>query len=505
MTVILDGSSLSIQKLVNIAREGENVEIPEIAIKRITRCRDVFEEKLRAGEIIYGVNTGVGELSETVLDNRQMEQAQKNLIFSHASGIGDPAPPEFVRGAMAGRINLHAKGQSACRPEVTSALAEMLNKGVTPVVCLRGSVGASGDLAPMAQIALLLMGEGEAYYRGERLPGSVALERAGITPPGLKPRDGLSVINGSNFITAASAIQLYDMARLLRQAEIACAMSLEALKANLSPFNLKLSEVRGFPGSVLSAKAIMRCLRGGDLYNGKISARLQDAYSLRSTPQIIGTAHDMAAYCALQVETELNGICDNPVFFPEESLILTGANFQSMPVSLPMDMASIALTAVCVLSERRLNRLMNPALSMGLPACLTKNPGICNGMMISQYTTHALIAEQRILSAPASVQSIPSNDQEDFVSMGMTTVIKNMQIFENAAGIIGIELMAAAQALDIRGYHYGEGTDIARKIIRKYIKPLEEDRPLHTDHNTMKKLVLSGEILDEVEKLRSEK
>lgn len=501
MTVILDGSSLSIEKLVGIARGGDDVELPEVAIKRIVRCRDFFEEKLRAGEIIYGVNTGVGELSETVLDSGQMEEAQKRLIRSHASGIGDPAPPEFVRGAMAGRINLHAKGQSACRPEITFALAEMLNRGITPVVCLRGSVGASGDLAPMAQIALLLMGEGEAYYQGERLPGRQALDRAGITPPGFKPRDGLSVINGSNFITAASAIQLYDIDRLLRHAEIACAMSLEALKANLSPFNLKLSEVRGFPGSILSAKTIMACLRGGDLYKGKIKARLQDAYSLRSTPQIIGSAHDMARYAALQVETELNGICDNPVFFPEESLILTGANFQSMPVSLPMDTVGAAVTAVCVLSERRLNRLMNPALSAGLPTCLIKNPGINSGMMISQYTTHALIAEQRILSAPASVQSIPSNDQEDFVSMGMTTVIKNMQIYENAASIIGIELMAAAQALDIRGHRYGEGTETARKIIRKYIEPLEEDRPLHTDHNMMKKLVQSGEILDE---LRSE-
>jgi histidine ammonia-lyase len=500
MTIILDGSGLTIEKLVRIARAGEAVELDPAALERIKVCRAMLEEKIKAHEIMYGVNTGIGEFSEVVLNDDQVQQFQRYLIYNHAAGIGEPAPIEYVRAAIAGRINVHAHGNSGCRPEITQTLVDMLNKGVTPVVCQKGSVGACGDLAPMAQMALLLMGEGEAFYQGERLPGRTAMERAGIPIPDLMARDGLAAINGSNLLTAMSALHLYDMNHWLKQAEIACAMSLEALLANMKPYDVRLHELRGFPGSVRSAKAIMKCIAGSDLVTGKLKTKVQDAYSMRSSPQVIGAAHDAIAYARQQVETELNGVGDNPIFLPEYKLTLTGANFQGSPVSLPMDMAGAAITMVCVLSERRLNRLTNPALSVGLPDFLTKGAGMFSGMMLSQYTADHLIVEQRILSMPASIQSIPAAaDQEDFVSMGMNTAIKNAQIMDNAYGVLGIEFMAAAQALDFRDFTNGLGVQAARRSVRKVVEHLEEDRPLYPDHNRMKDLVKSGDILEAVE------
>lgn len=502
MSVILDGSNLTVEKIIRIARHKEKIEISNEALQRIKICRAMLEEKIQAHEIMYGVNTGIGEFSEVVLNDDQIKDFQKYLIYNHSAGIGEPMPIEHVRGAIAGRINVHAHGNSGCRPEITLTLVEMLNKNCIPVVCEKGSVGACGDLAPMSQIALLLMGEGEAFYNGERLPGDVAFEKAGIKIPGLHARDGLATINGSNFITAISALQLFDINRWLKQAEIAAAMSLEALQANMKPYDVRLHQLRGFSGAVRSSKAIKNCVEGSDLLTGKIKQKVQDAYSMRSTPQVIGASHDAVAYAKSQIEIELNGVGDNPIFIPEDKITLTGANFQGTPVSLPMDMISAAVTMVSVLSERRMNRLNNPALSVGLPAFLTKGAGMFSGMMLSQYTADTLIVEQRILSTPASIQSIPAAaDQEDFVSMGMNTVLKNQQILDNAYGILGIEFMAAAQALDFREHQTGKGVAKAKEVIRKHVTFLDIDRPLYNDHNKMKALVKSCEILEEVEKV----
>jgi len=502
MSIVLDGSGLTIEKMVRIARHGEKVELAPESLERIKACRNMLEEKIQAREIMYGVNTGIGEFSEVVLNDEQVQQFQRYLIYNHAAGIGEPAPIEHIRGAMASRINVHARGKSGCRPEITLTLVEMLNKGVTPVVCQKGSVGACGDLAPMSQIALLLMGEGEAYYQGQRLHGKEAMDRAGIPIPDLQARDGLAAINGSNLSAAMGALQLYDMNRWLKQAEIACAMSLEALFANMKPYDARLHELRGFPGAVRAAKAIMKCIAGSDLVTGKLKTKVQDAYSMRSSPQVIGAAHDALDYARKQVEIELNAVADNPIFLPEYKLTLTGANFQGSPVSLPMDMAGTAITMICVLSERRLNRLTNPALSVGLPAFLTKGAGMFSGMMLSQYTADTLIVEQRMLSAPASVGSIPAAaDQEDFVSMGMNTALKNQQILENAYGVLGIEFMAAAQALDFRDFTPGQGVQAARAVVRQHVEHLEQDRPLYPDHNKMAALVKSCEILENVEKV----
>jgi histidine ammonia-lyase len=490
--------------VVNVARNGLKVELHRDAKERINKCRAMLENKIIAHEIMYGVNTGIGEFSEVVLNDDQIKDFQRYLVYNHAAGIGEPASEEIVRASMLGRINVHAHGNSGNRLAITETLIEMLNKGVTPYVCQKGSVGASGDLAPMSQIALLLLGEGKAYYKGELLDGAEALKRAGIEVPGLQARDGLAAINGSNMLTAMSALWLYDANKWLKQAEIAASMTLEALKANMKPYTPLLHEARGFKGAVRTANAINKCISGGDLKEGKVKSKVQDAYSMRSTPQVIGAAHDMLAYARSQVETELNGVGDNPIFFPEKNLQLSGANFQGSPVSVPMDMAGACITMVSVLSERRMNRLNNPALSVGLPDFLTKGAGMFSGMMLSQYTADTLIVEQRILSVPASIQSIPAAaDQEDFVSMGMNTAIKNNQILENAYGILGIEFMAAAQALDFRKeeYKFGTGVQKAKDIIRKYVDFLDIDRPLYPDHTIMKQLVKSCEILNEVEKV----
>ncbi|RLE17304.1 MAG: phenylalanine ammonia-lyase [Acidobacteria bacterium] len=498
--IVLDGHSLTVEKLVRIARDGEKVELHRDAKERIQKCREMLEEKIQKHEIMYGVNTGIGEFSEVVLNDEQVKEFQKYLIYNHAAGIGDAMPTDWVRGAMAGRINVHAHGNSGCRLEITETLVKMLNRGVTPFVCKKGSVGASGDLAPMAQIALLLMGEGKAWFNGELLPGKTAMERAGIPLPGLEARDGLATINGSNVLTAMSALMIYDTKNWLKQAEIAAAMSLEALMANFSPYDERLHRARGFAGSIQSAANIRKCVEGSDLLTGKLKVKVQDAYSMRSTPQVIGAARDALEYARSQVEIELNGVGDNPVFFPDDGVQISGANFQGTPVALPMEMAGMAVTMVSVISERRMNRLNNPALSGGLPPFLTRGAGMFSGLMLSQYTADMQIVEQKILSTPAAIQSIPAAaDQEDFVSMGMNTAQKNFQILDNAYGVLGIEFMAAAQALDFRDFSFGKGVETAKKTVRKHVEFLDIDRPLYKDHNTMKKLVESTEILNAVE------
>jgi histidine ammonia-lyase len=499
MTLQLDGTSLTIDDVVQVARGRTKVQFHPEAERRINECREMVERKLAAGETMYGINTGIGEFSETPLSGDQVRQFQKNLIYNHAAGIGDPAAEEYVRAAMLSRANVHAKGRSGLRLEVARMLPEMLNRRVTPYVCQKGSVGASGDLAPMSQIALVVIGEGRAWYEHALLTGAEALTRAGIEPEVLQARDGLALINGSNFLNGMNALHLYDADRWLKQAEIAAAMTLEALNANMKPYDARLHEERGFAGAVRSAKAIMSCVLGSEvLEDGR--KRVQDAYSMRSTPQVIGAAHDAVAYARSQVETELNAVGDNPVFIAEDDLYLTGANFQGTPVSLPMEMVGTALTMVSVLSERRLNRLLNPALSVGLPAFLTEKPGFNSGFMLSQYTAGTLIVEQRMLSAPAACASIPAAaDQEDFVSMGMNTAMQNEQILKNAFGVLGIEFIAAAQALDIRGHGMGKGVAAAHSVVRKHVKHLDDDRPLFPDHTRMAEVVESCEILEAVE------
>ena len=502
MPIVLNGKSLTIEAVVRVARHGDTVELHPGAIERIDACRGMLERKIAAGETMYGINTGIGELAEVRLTDEQVGQFQKYLIYNHSAGIGEPCPIEHVRAAMLARINVQAKGYSGCRKEIPLTYVALLNAGITPVVCEKGSVGACGDLAPMSQIALSLMGEGECFYQGERMATREAMEQAGVPIPGLKARDGLSAINGSNLITGIASLLLFDTERWVAQAEIAAAMSLEALMANMRPYHSKLHELRGFAGAVTCASNLRRVIEGSDLLSGKIKVKVQDAYSMRSTPQVIGALRDMLAYARKQVEIELNGCGDNPIFVTEEDLVLTGANFQGTPVSMPVDTVGSGVAMVSVLSERRLNRLLNPALSVGLPAFLTKGAGMFSGMMLSQYTADMLIVEQRILSTPSHVQSIPAAaDQEDFVSMGMNGALKTKQILDNAQGVLGIELMAAAQALDMRDFAPGKGTQAAKAAIRRAVEYLDVDRPLFNDHNAMAGLTRRCEVLEAVEEV----
>jgi histidine ammonia-lyase len=500
MAITITGNDLTIEDVVAVARHGERVELHPDARARIVRCRAFLDERIEAREIMYGVNTGIGEFSEVVLSDEQVRDFQRYLVYNHAAGIGDPCPEDHVRAAMVLRVNVHAHGHSGCRPEITDTLVAMLNAGVTPVVCEKGSVGACGDLAPMSQIALLMMGEGEAFYQGSRMPGDKALEAAGIPVPGLEARDGLAVINGSNLTNAIGCLTVWDTERFLKQAEIACAMSLEALRANMKPYDGRLHELRGFRGAVISAANIRKMIDGSDLLTGKEKVKVQDAYSMRSSPQVIGAARDQLRWTREQIEIEANGVGDNPIFLPDDGVILTGANFQGTPVSMPLDTLGAAVTMVCVLSERRLNRLTNPALSAGLPPFLTRGAGMFSGLMLSQYTADTQIVEQRILSSPAFTQSIPAAaDQEDFVSMGMNSALKTRTILDNAHGVLGIELMAAAQGLDFREFEPGRGTRAAHAEVRRHVDFLDRDRPLYSDHNAMKAAVERLNILTAVE------
>ncbi len=500
MPITITGDGLTIEHVEAVARRGEKVDLAPDARTRITRCRDFLEERIAAREIMYGVNTGIGEFSEVVLDDDQIRQFQRYLIYNHAAGIGDPSPVEHVRAAMFLRVNVLAKGLSGCRLEIPETLVAMLNRGVTPVVCEKGSVGACGDLAPMSQIALLFMGEGEAFLDGDRMPGSKALDRTDIPIPGLEARDGLATINGSNLTAGIGCLTAFDAERRLKQAEIAAAMTLEALRANLKPYDSRVHTLRGYRGAVTSAANIRRVIHGSDLVTGAHKTRVQDAYSMRSTPQVIGAARDQLRWTREQLEIEANGVGDNPIFLPDDKVVLTGANFQGTPISMPLDTLGAAVAMVCVLSERRLNRLTNPALSAGLPPFLTRGAGLFSGMMLSQYTADTQVVEQKILSAPAFIQSIPAAaDQEDFVSMGMNSALKTRHILDIACGVLGIELMAAAQALDFRDYTPGTGTLAAKAEVRRHVDFLDEDRPLHADHNAMLEAVRNHLILDAVE------
>ena len=500
MTVVLDGHSLKVEDVVKVARRNEPVAIHRDARVRIDKCRSLLERKISAREIMYGVNTGIGELSEVVLTPDQDERFQRFLVYSPAAGSGEPMSEEDARAAILSRLNTHCWGHSGIRHELVDTLVQMLNQGVNPVMCQRGSVGACGDLAPMAQMALVVIGEGEAFYEGRRRPGQEAMAAAGIAPQTLRERDGLSLINGSNVITGAGCLELYDAEQWLKTQEIALAMTLEALNANLMAYDARVHEVRGYPGAQACAENIRRITKGSQLLD-RPGKKLQDAYSLRSSPQVVGAAKDALAWSRYMLEIELNHAADNPTFLPDDEAVLTGANFQGTPMAFALELVGTVVTTVGALSERRTNRLMNPHLSAGLPAFLTKGAGMFSGLMLTQYTAGALVAENRVLATPAATGSIPAAaDQEDFVSMGMTTAIKTRRILENSWTIVAIEMIAAAQAFEFRApARPSPGSRAAYDAVRRHVAKLVEDRPTYPDINELTRVLRSGELLTAVE------
>ena len=504
MPVVITGSDLTLEQLKAVAVDRERVEISPEALERVDRCRAMCRAKIDNHEIMYGVTTGIGEFSETALTSEQSRDFQRYLIYSHAAGIGEPMPGEWVRAAMASRINVLVHGNSGCRREVPETMAAMLNAGVTPVVCIRGSVGASGDLSLMGQMALVAIGEGEAYYGDERLPGAEAMRRAGVPVITYEARDGLATINGSNFITGLGCLLLLEMEVWLKTHDVAAAMTLEVINANMSGYDERLHRFRGHQGSITVASNVRRLTEGSPLLR-RPGKRVQDAYSLRSTPQSAGPARTALDHARGVYRTELNGVGDNPAPTdgPEASdddEVVAGANFQGTPMALVLEYVSMGVVTAAVLSERRLNRLMNPALSAGLPGFLTHGGGMFSGMMLSQYTAGAMICECRVLSTPAAIGSIPASaDQEDFVSMGWTTTLKTRQIMDLVPGVLGIEIMAACQARDFRETEFAPATKAVYELVREHVEHMHEDRPLYNDNNAMAELVRSGAILKAAE------
>ena len=499
----LDGTTLTAAKLSAAARSGEPIEFTREAEERMQRSRDFVEEMFEQGIPAYGTTTGIGELASVLLTPEQAEKLSTYMVYSHASGYGEPVDEEVVRATIITRLNVLAKGVSGVRVEVAKFIAQMLNKGVIPVM-YPASVGACGDLAPLAQAMLVPIGKGEAFYKGERMSGAEALQKAGLEPIEYKIRDGLAVINGSQLIAGLASLEVNDATTLLKTAEIVAALSFEALKAVTMAFDNEILTLRGFAGGITSAANIRKLIQGSTIL-GK-QDRVQDAYSIRSTPQVLGTVRDALTYTQKQVEIEINGGADNPLFVPKDDggRYLTGANFQGTPVALPLEMLGMGITTVGVISERRLNRLTNPALNVGLPGFLIEDPGLNTGIMIPQYTAASLVCENRVLCTPAAIGSIPTaGDQEDFVSMGTNTARKTRNIIDNTFAILAIELLAAAQAVDLRikieGGSLGRGTQAAYEVVRKYVSFLEKDRPLYPDIEALSNMVKNGELVEAVE------
>jgi len=502
VTLSIDGQSLKIEDVVRVARENESIELAQEAAAKIVECREVVEKLIARREKIYGVSTGIGELSNVFLTPDQVKEFQRYVIYSHAAGWGDPVAIDDARAAWLTRVNILSRGHSGLRLLIVTTLIEMLNKGVTPVMCQKGSVGASGDLSPLGQGALVPMGEGEAFYQGKRMSGKDAMDKAGIKTVTYEARDGLATINGSNLVAGMGCLQLFDADMLIKTSEIAAAMTLEALTPNMLAYDDRLHRARGYEGAIECAENVRRIVEGSEILKQK-PQKVQESYSLRSTPQVVGAAKDTLKFSRKMFEIEINGVGDNPLFFTDNGgTCLTGANFQGTPLAFALEYLGIALTTIGTLSERRMNRLVNPALSMGLPAFLTKGAGMFSGMMLAQYTAASLVCENRVLSTPAATGSIPTAaDQEDFVSMANTTAMKTKQILKNSAAIFAIELMAGAQALDFRKpMNPGKGTQAAYDVVRKYVKHLDEDRPLYPDITKMAQVVESREVLEAVEK-----
>ncbi len=503
MVVQVDGESLTIEDVVHVARQHERVELAEAARMRILECRRVIERAIAEGRTVYGVNTGFGDLARVSIAPEDLARLQVNLIRSHSVGVGPPFSDDIVRGMMLLRANALAKGYSGVRPEPVELLLEMLNRDVTPVVPQQGSVGSSGDLAPLAHMVLVMIGEGRAKFGGETMSGSEALDRAGLRPITLEAKEGVALINGTQPMTSVGVLVTHDAMDLLRDATVAAAMSLEALRGTRRAFDERIPAVRPHEGQIDVARALRAILRDSEINRSHANCgKVQDAYSLRCLPQVLGASLDTIRYVRSVLEVEINSATDNPLVFPDGDDVISGGNFHGQPVALAMDFLGIALAEIANMSERRVNRLVNNHLS-GLPPFLTENSGLASGMMMAQYTAAALVSENKVLAHPASVDSIPTSaDQEDHVSMGTIAARKARDILNNVKNVIAIEYMCAAQGLNLlRPLHPSEPLEAAHNTIRESVPPLETDRPLHLDIEAIRKLIDERHIISAVERI----
>ena len=499
--LVLDGQSLTLAQVVAAARDpGSRIAVSPEAQATLAKSRQLVERAVADGQAIYGINTGFGKLANVRIPDDALDQLQANLIRSHAAGVGLALPADLVRAAMLLRANVLLRPTSGVRPELVSGLVALLNANLVPVVPEQGSVGASGDLAPLAHIALVLMGEGavlSASAGKEGAPAGAALAGVGLAPYRFAPKEGISFINGTQVQTAAVALLVHDAWVLWRTALGAAAMSLEALRGTPTPLDPRIHEARPHRGQMAAAE-LMRAL----LVNSEIreshrdnDPRVQDAYSLRCTPQVLGAVHDAIAFAEETARIELNASTDNPLVFPNGE-VLSGGNFHGQPVAQALDFLAIALTTLQAIAERRVERLVNPDLSQGLPAFLTRDPGLRSGHMMVQITAASLVAESRTLAAPASIGSIPTDaNQEDFVPMGMGAAFKARRVLENAQRVIAAELLCASQGLEfLLPLAPGHGVQDLYRRVRRHVEPLGEDRAPAPDLERLAALVREGAL-----------
>lgn len=494
--VFIDGRTLTYEDVVAVARGYKSVDIASEVRDQVERTRRVLEDILAQDRVIYGVNTGFGHLASVRISDEELCKLQENLIISHAAGTGDPFPDEVVRAMILLRANSLARGLSGVRYELIEALVSLVNHDICPIIPEQGSLGASGDLAPLAHLALALLGKGKVRMGGVLMDAALALERAGISPLTLMPKEGIGLINGTQAMTAVGAIALYDAVVLAITADAAASMSIEALRGIPDAFRPCLHQARPHQGQMECAEFISRLLEGSRLVSAPGELRVQDAYSIRCIPQVHGATRDVLEYVRKVINTEINSVSDNPLVFPDGQVISAG-NFHGQPVALAMDFLSIATAELGNISERRIERLLNPALS-GLPPFLAVQGGINSGFMISQYTAASLVSENKVLSAPASTDSIPvSASQEDHVSMGTIAARKARAVVKNVARILAIELMCACQALEFQGPEkLAPGTRRIYDLVRQVLPSLEEDRWLHPDIEAVTELVAEGRIAE---------
>lgn len=500
--ILLGIDGMSLEDLVSIAREGSKVRLTRESEERIVASRKLIEKWVQEEKIIYGVTTGFGALSNVIISKKDTRQLQENILMSHAAGVGNILDKETVRAVMALRIKDLARGHSGIRLATVHRLIELFNHGVYSVVPEKGSVGASGDLAPLAHLSLVLLGMGEAFYEDKRMSGSEVLKRCGMEPHQLEAAEGLALVNGTQLMTAVAGLAVYDALKLSKMADIATAMSLEVLLGSRTEFDPRIHQVRPHPGQATSADNMYRITQNSEIITShEDSCRVQDAYTLRCSPQVHGASKDAINYARRVVETEMNSSTNNPLIFPESEEFLLGGNFHGQPVALAMDFLCMAVAELANISERRIERLVNPQLS-GLPAFLVSDGGLNSGLMIAQYTAASLVSENKVLCHPACVDSIPTSaNKEDHVSMGPISARKCREIIKNTEYVIAIELFCGAQAMDLfTNMKPGEGTLVAYKIIRDTIAHLDKDRVLSKDIETIVHLMRSRKILEEVEK-----
>jgi len=497
MTIILNGTDLTIEQVVRVARGNEQAELAPEAVEKVRKARAYVDRKLAEGAVIYGLTTGFGKFQDTFVSVEDSKMLQHNLIISHSCAMGDPLPREVVRAMLLLRCNALSRGNSGLRLSTLETLLAMLNKGVHPIIPEKGSLGASGDLALLAHMVLPMLGEGEAEYEGVRMPGREAMAKAGIPVIELESKEGLALINGTQAMTAIGALAVYDAMQIAKTADVISAMTTEAQLGIKKAFDPKVQAVRGHKGQMDSAANLLRLLEGSGLALDANPPKVQDAYAIRCVPQIHGGSREALQYVWGVVSNEINAATDNPLIFPDEDEVISGGNFHGQPMAIALDALGIALAEFANVSERRIERMVNPALSYGLPAFLTKKGGLHSGFMIAQYAAASMVSENKVYAHPASVDSIPSSaNQEDHVSMGTTSARKARMILENTQRVLGIELFAAAQALYLRGEEkLAPATHAVYRAVREVIPPVEDDVLMHPRMEACRAMVADGTVL----------